>query len=247
MNPISELHSQMGEMRSVGVEEFGSSLIVAPHPDDETLGCGGTVALMRKNGIPVHFLFVSDGSMSHPNSKKYPAEKLTKVREKEAKTAVLSLGGEVDHIEFLRLKDTMVPHENDNLFEETVGKIVNIMDDLQPQTVFVPWQKDPHRDHQATWKIMSEAVSRSKIKPRFIEYPIWLWELGSPEDMEFLDRMEKFTVNIEDTLEMKNKALAAHTSQVTHMIDDDPDGFMLTPEVIAHFDISRELFFESAT
>lgn len=245
MDQISELHSHIGKMKSVKVEEFGSSLIVAPHPDDETLGCGGTVALMRKNGIPVHFLFVSDGSMSHPNSKKYPAKKLTQLREKEAKAAVLSLGGEVDHMEFLRLKDTRVPHENDSKFEETVEKIVKIVDDLKPKTVFVPWQKDPHIDHQATWKIMSEAVNRAKVKPRFIEYPIWLWELGSAEDMELLDRMKKFTVNIEDTLDMKNKALAAHTSQVTHMIDDDPEGFMLTPEVIAHFDIPRELFFEA--
>lgn len=245
MDQISELHSHIGEMKSVKVEEFGSSLIVAPHPDDETLGCGGTVALLRKNGIPVHFLFVSDGSMSHPNSKKYPSEKLTKVREKEAKAAVLTLGGEIENMEFLRLKDTRVPHENDSQFKETVEKIVKIIDDLQPQTVFVPWQRDPHRDHQATWKIMSEAVNKAKVKPRFIEYPIWLWELGNLDDMESLDRMKKFTVNIEETLEMKNKALAAHTSQVTHMIDDDPEGFMLTPEVIAHFDIPRELFFES--
>ncbi|MEO6685962.1 MAG: PIG-L deacetylase family protein [Dyadobacter sp.] len=246
MDQISELHSRIGKMKSVKVEEFGSSLIVAPHPDDETLGCGGTVALMRKNGIPVHFLFVSDGSMSHPNSKKYPAKRLTKVREKEAKNAVLTLGGQVDHMEFLRLKDTKVPHEHDNQFEETVQKIVKIIDEIEPQSVFVPWQKDPHPDHQATWKIMSEAVNRAKIKPRFIEYPIWLWELGNPKDLELLDRMKKFTVNIEDTLGMKNKALAAHTSQVTHMIDDDPEGFMLTPQVIAHFDIPRELFFESA-
>jgi LmbE family N-acetylglucosaminyl deacetylase len=148
-------------------------------------------------------------------------------------------------MEFLRLKDTKVPHENDNQFHETVKKVVKIINDLQPKTVFVPWQKDPHVDHQATWKIMTEAVRQAKVKPRFIEYPIWLWELGNPEDMELLDRMDKFTVNIEDTIEMKNKALAAHTSQVTHMIDDDPEGFMLSPEVIAHFDIPRELFFEA--
>ncbi|TKT93228.1 PIG-L family deacetylase [Dyadobacter frigoris] len=93
---------------------------------------------------------MSDGSMWYPNPKKYPSEKLTRVREQEAKTAVLILRAEIAHMEFLRLKDSMVPHENDNQFQETVEKIVKIIDDLQPKTVFVPWQKDPHRDHQAT-------------------------------------------------------------------------------------------------
>ncbi|WP_170982710.1 hypothetical protein [Dyadobacter frigoris] len=42
------------------------------------------------------------------------------------------------------------------------------------------------------------------MKPRFLEYPIWLWELGKPEDMELLDQMKKITVDIEETLEVKN-------------------------------------------
>ena len=245
MDKISELHSHIGKMKSVDVREFGPSLIVAPHPDDETLGCGGTVALLRRIGIPVYFLFVSDGTMSHPNSVEYPAPRLMKVREEEAKQAVLTLGGDMKHIKFLRLKDTQVPNEEDNLFMETVQDIVKLMDKIKPETVFVPWEKDPHRDHQATWKIIAEAMKYVQDKPRFLEYPIWLWELGNPEDLELIDRMQKFTVNIEETLDIKNKALAAHVSQVTPMITDDPQGFMLTPEVIAHFDIPRELFFES--
>jgi LmbE family N-acetylglucosaminyl deacetylase len=245
MNKISELHSHIGKMKSVAVREFGSSLIVAPHPDDETLGCGGTIALLRQNGISVHFLFVSDGTMSHPNSLEYPAPRLMKVREEEAKQAVLTLGGDVKNIEFLRLKDTQVPNEEDDLFMETVQKIVKWMDKIKPETVFVPWEKDPHRDHQATWRIMSEAMKHVQAKPRFLEYPIWLWELGKPEDLELIDRMEKFTIDIAETLDIKKRALAAHVSQVTPMIKDDPEGFMLTPEVIAYFDIPRELFFES--
>ncbi|GLU54857.1 hypothetical protein Dfri01_43180 [Dyadobacter frigoris] len=51
---------------------------------------------------------------------------------------------------------------------------------------------------------MFEAVNRAKMKPRFLEYPIWLWELGKPEDMELLDQMKKITVDIEETLEVKN-------------------------------------------
>lgn len=245
MNKIAELHSQIGEMETISVREFGKSMVIAPHPDDETLGCGGTVALLRKLGISVHFMFVSDGSMSHPNSKKFSAEKLMKLREKEAKKAVRILGGEIENVEFMRLKDSLVPHEDDDHFLEIVEKMAERINEIKPDTVFVPWQKDPHCDHQATWEIMHEAVKKANVKPRFIEYPIWLWELGNQDDVMLIDHMKKWAVNIEDTLDLKNKALAAHVSQVTNFIDDDPEGFILSPEVIAHFDIPRELFFES--
>ena len=246
MNKISELHRHISDIDTIPANAFGSSLIIAPHPDDETLGCGGTAALLRREGIPVHYIFVSDGSMSHPNSKKFPAKKLTRLREKEAKQAVKILGGTSGDTDFLRLKDSQVPHEQDSQFFETVKKMVKLMDQIQPETVFVPWQKDPHCDHQATWKIMTEAMKHVRQKPRFLQYPIWYWERGNPDDMTLIEKMQKWSVNIEDTLEIKNKALAAHVSQVTHLIDDDPEGFMLSEQVIAHFNIPRELFFESA-
>lgn len=242
---ITELHNHIDVLEKIRVQDLGASLIIAPHPDDETLGCGGTVALLRKYDIPVHFIFVSDGTMSHPNSKKFPELKLRKLREKEAKEAVLALGGDKDCMEFLRIKDTRVPHRNDPDFMETVARIAKSILAIQPETVFIPWQKDPHRDHQATWEIMSEVWSKLENKPRVLEYPIWLWELGNPEDVEVIDQMKKLAVNIEETLPVKNKALSAHVSQVTAMIDDDPEGFMLSEQVIAHFNIPTEVFFES--
>jgi len=245
MNKISELHGQIGDMATVPAHEFGASLIIAPHPDDETLGCGGTAALLRRQGIPVHYIFVSDGSMSHPNSKKFPARKLAQLREKEARHAVKILGSTKDDMDFLRLKDSLVPHEQDSQFDETVDKMVKLINQIRPESVFVPWEKDPHCDHRATWKIMTEALKHVKEQPRFLQYPIWFWEMGNPDDLALIDEMKKWSVNIEETLDIKNQALAAHVSQVTHLIDDDPEGFMLSEQVIAHFNIPREIFFES--
>jgi len=242
---ITKLWSQLGDLEAVDVKKFGISLVIAPHPDDETLGCGGTVALLRKLEIPVHFIFVSDGTMSHPNSKKFPESKLRKLREKEAKDAVVTLGGDSECMEFMRIKDTRVPNREDADFSDTVHRMIKSINLIQPETVFVPWQKDPHRDHQATWEIMSEVLKKLDVKPRVLEYPIWLWELGDPEDVASIDQMKKLTVNIEETLPAKNKALTAHVSQVTRMIYDDPEGFILSPEVIAHFNIPTEVFFES--
>ena len=74
--------------RVADLAQIGNALVIAPHPDDESLGCGGTIALLRQRGYSVHVLFVSDGTMSHPNSPAYPAERLRKVREAEALDAL---------------------------------------------------------------------------------------------------------------------------------------------------------------
>ncbi|MCF2442571.1 PIG-L family deacetylase [Dyadobacter sp. CY345] len=245
ISEITQLHNQLGELEMIQVRDLGVSIVMAPHPDDETLGCGGTMALLRKLEIPVHFIFVSDGTMSHPNSKKFPASKLRELREKEAENAVLTLGGDKECIEFLRIKDRSVPYPDDAGFAEIVEKLVKIITDIKPETIFIPWQNDPHPDHKATWEIISEVKKHLKFNRRILEYPIWLWELGNPEDVAVIDRMRKFAVNIEETLPLKIQALLAHESQVTRLIDDDPEGFMLSPEVIAHFNIPTEVFFES--
>jgi LmbE family N-acetylglucosaminyl deacetylase len=245
MNKFEQLKEELSRLQPFSPARFGASMIVAPHPDDETLGCGGTVALLARSGIPVHFVFVSDGSMSHPNSKKFPAFRLRKLRESEARNAVRKLGGEVSNIEFLRLKDSMVPNREDLDFMKTVSKIAKHVDLIRPHSVFIPWQRDPHQDHRATWNIMQEALHRTTYRPRVLEYPVWFWERGDPADFEALDAMSKLVVNVEEMLSIKNEALAEHVSQVTHLIDDDPDGFILSPEVIAHFNTPLEVFFES--
>jgi len=247
MESIATWHDRILELETVSPRQMGASLIIAPHQDDETLGCGGTAALLLKMGCAVHFLFMSDGTMSHPNSKKFPAEKLQQLREDEAREAVRILGGNPDDITFLALKDSRLPHEQDYQFTEVVKNVSEFITSVAPETIFVPWRNDPHQDHRATWQILNAAIKSLKLKPRMLEYPVWLWERGDPDDMEQLEKMQKWCVNIETTLEVKNKALAAHVSQVTHLIDDDPEGFILSEQVIAHFDIPREIFFESIT
>ncbi len=241
---ITKLKDDILDIKDEPVCSFGSSLIVAPHPDDETLGCGGTVALLLREHCEVNFIFVSDGAMSHPNSKKYPAAKLRDLREKEAIKAVRILGGCKENIEFLALPDRNVPSCGRPYFESLVRFMIRHIERLAPQTVFVPWQNDPHPDHQASWQILSEAISRLSVKPRLLQYPIWLWEMGSDQDILLIQNMHLISVNIETVLEIKQRALAAHESQVSGLIDDDPEGFQLSEQVIAHFNNPREIFFE---
>ena len=94
------------------VKSFGKTLVVAPHPDDESLGCGGAIALLRKFDFEVSILVLSDGTLSHPNSVKFPKEKLRDLRENELIEAAKILGVKTENITFCRYQDRNVPDEN---------------------------------------------------------------------------------------------------------------------------------------
>ena len=224
---------------------IGSTLVVAPHPDDESLGCGGTISQLRAQGYPVHVLFVSDGTMSHPNSPTYPAERLRDLRELEAREALQILGVDADACTFMRCPDRQVPTSDKPGFSDIVKVVSKLIERLAPSTIFVPWRRDPHPDHRASWQFIREAVRHRTTQPRVLEYLIWLWELGTETDMPDPNAVRVWRVAIDSVMEQRNRAVAAHRSQVTRLIDDDPTAFYLSPDLLAHFDQPRELFLEA--
>lgn len=226
------------------LEAFGTTLVIAPHADDESLGCGGTIALLRRAGVPVRILLVSDGSMSHPNSQKYPAEKLMELRECELLIAADLLGVPADDVHFMRLQDSRVPDCDDTQFEEAAQAIASIITAVRPQTILVPWRRDPHRDHGATWQLVNKAVSLSPIPYRVLEYMVWLWERANAQDLPRDGEMKVWSVDISSVLTQKHQAIAAHVSQTTALIDDDPQGFTLSAPMLAHFNHPAEYFLE---
>src|SRR6476646_4617280 len=82
-----------------------SALIVAPHQDDETLGCGGLIALKREQGIPVQVVFITDGAASHTWHPRFKAGEIAPIRKQEALTALAILGVEQTQIHFLDKRD----------------------------------------------------------------------------------------------------------------------------------------------
>jgi len=235
---------QAVEIKAANLQIFGTTVVVAPHQDDESLGCGGTIALLRQLGLPVHVIFVSDGSRSHPNSKKYPAEALRKLRETEALIALQILNVPVGNAFFMRLKDTAVPDGHSPGFDAAVQQMLEELKRIQPKTILVTWEKDHHPDHRSSWQILNKAVSKLDQKPRVLQYLIWIWELGNQNDVSHNQNLKWFYVDIKAVEEVKKRAIAAHASQVSRLIDDDPEGFILSPEILAHFDYTDELFIE---
>ncbi len=223
---------------------WGKTLVVAPHPDDETLGCGGAIALLRRFVLPVSVLFISDGTKSHPTSQKYPPLRLRDLREREASEALTLLGADAAAATFLRLPDGAVPARLDPGFTQAAALCRAFLAGDQPQTILLPWRRDPHPDHRATSQLMQAALSTLAAQPRLLEYPVWAWERAAPGDIPQPREARAFRLEMQDAAAAKQAAVAAHESQVTHLIDDDPHGFWLSPEVLAHFARPWEVYLE---
>ena len=224
------------------VQTFGKALFVAPHPDDESLGCGGAIALLRKFGASVEILVVSDGTLSHPNSVKFPKEKLRSLRENELIEAAEILGVNSESITFFRYPDRNVPDENSPEFDEAVKRCREYLAVTNPQTIFVPWRRDPHPDHRAAYQLFNAARSENQ---QIIEYPIWLYELAGSDDAPLQTEVSAFRLDITSVVETKQKAIRAHASQTTDLIDDDAQGFRLSEEVLQNFAAPFEIYLKA--
>ena len=221
------------------VERLGRLVVLAPHPDDESLGCGGLLALAADVGLAPRVLVVTDGTRSHPGSAAYPAPRLRALREAEARAACDALGAEVA---FLRHPDCGLPAPETAAFPRAARDLAARLADAD--TVLVPWRRDPHCDHEATWHLARAAVAQLGRTVRWIEYPVWAWtRVGQPEAPR-AGEARAWRLDVSAALPRKRRAVAAHRSQTTDLIGDDPDGFCLSPEMLATFDRPYELFLE---
>lgn len=227
------------------VLDWGKTLIVAPHPDDESLGCGGAIALLRKFDLDVFVLVLSDGTLSHPHSKKFPPEKLRNLREFEIKNALNILGVAENNIEFFRYEDRSVPTENSGNWKEAVEKCCQYLIRIKPKTILVPWRRDPHPDHRAAFQIIKHATQKLFGNIKIIEYPIWLWEIAENSDAPQATEVLAWRLDIEKVLDKKLRAINQHKSQTTDLIDDDAEGFRLSPEILENFATPWEVYLES--
>jgi LmbE family N-acetylglucosaminyl deacetylase len=228
------------------VTKLGKAVVVAPHPDDETLGCGGLMALMARLGHPAHVLMITDGSRSHPHSITHPPTKLAAVREKESIDAISCLGMLPSNITFMRYPDCGLPHEDSREFEITVKRLIETLLALMPDTVLIPWRRDPHCDHIATWRLLKSAVAGLPWHPRVLEYPIWAWTQADGECAPRVDEGEPLRLDISPAVTGKKLAVTQYHSQLGAVIHDDPEGFVLKPETLAHFSRPWEFFIESS-
>lgn len=213
-------------------------LILAPHADDESLGCGGLIAASVAEGVLPMVLILTDGSQSHPNSPSFPPRRLIAAREQEAYDAVAALGLPKHRLRFLRLPDAAAPTAGP-VFDAAVRTILDLAVHAGAEAILSPWEHDPHCDHQAA-HLMAEAVSRL-VSVRRWAYPVWGWTL--PDEHLLPDiPLNGVRVEIVHVMQQKRRAIASHATQYSDLINDDPAGFRLPPELLSVFDGPYETF-----
>lgn len=226
------------------LNEIKRCLILAPHPDDESLACGGLIQLLVQKGCDVRVILTTDGSQSH-QSLTYPPDRLAELRYTEMVSALEFLGLSQDKLSGYKSKDSAMPAKGEDGFDALSKKLHADLSSFLPQLILVPYELDPHRDHRATFQLLFSALKNvTDYKPTIWEYPIWLYENASKNDIPKLEAGELKFLEIKDHLQQKNKAIHAHRSQTTQMINDDPTGFMLTEGMIGNFLTGKEYFMQ---
>jgi len=210
-------------------------VVVAAHPDDETLGAGGLIATAAANGTDVSVIVATDGEASHPG-----AAGLGIRRRLELVEALHELAPRA-RLRFLGLPDgglrESVPALREALDRELGALPFGVL-------LAVPWWGDGHRDHRVVGEVAS-AFSGPGV--RVIGYPIWLWHWGDPRDTDAVvepDRWRLLPLS-EEAAAAKAAALTRHVSQVTALTGAQDDQPILHDTMRAHFARPFELFIDA--
>jgi len=169
-------------------------LVFAPHPDDETLGCGGSLALHTRAEDPVRVVFLTNGSRGD-FSGKAKRDEYIELRRKEAIKASQVLG--VTDVVFWSYEDRHLAESKGIL-----SRMVDALEGYNPQLVYVPSPLEFHPDHRAASFFVCQAIRRYSG-----ENEIAFCEIGQPIWVNCL-------VDISGVLNRKKKAIKAYKSQL---------------------------------
>lgn len=174
-------------------------VVVAPHPDDETLAVGGLLAELVQRQVEVTVVAVTDGEGSHPDQ---PGLASRRRREQEAACAALGIDVQIERL-----------HLPDRQVAEHIDVVASLLDDrCDPDTVLVaPWEHDGHSDHDACGRAARRVATSADST--LLAYPVWAWQWADPQDLEHLS-MRKITLSA-PSREAKDAAIACYRSQTT--------------------------------
>ncbi len=209
-------------------------VIVAPHPDDEVLACGGLLQQLGAMRMPMLIVAVTDGEASHPGSDTWTRARLQTVRPDETMAALAVLGLDAVPVTRLELPDGGVaPREHD--LAQALAALIAPGDLL-----LTTWRHDGHPDHEATARACATAAGGCGAA--LVEAPIWGWHWSRPGDASMpFDAARRLMLD-DATLARKRAALACFESQ---LVSDDGAGHdaILTRNTLERLLNPFELYF----
>jgi LmbE family N-acetylglucosaminyl deacetylase len=209
------------------------AVVFAPHPDDETLGCGGTVLKKTRAGADVSLVVMTDGRGSHRAL--MDEDRIKEIRAREADLAASRLGIAQGHVHQLGIPDKGLKDH----FGEAVERVEAILEREAPSELYVPYLHESPSDHLETRRAVLEAVRSRPASVTVYEYPVWFWyhwpwvpypldnrrdlpQVVAENAVSAVHFIRDFNscVYIGDVLDDKQHALDAHASQMTRLVDD---------------------------
>lgn len=212
---LTTFRSLLGDGPILATPPFTKVLVLAAHPDDETAGCGGTIALLADAGATVEVAIATSGEATS-GADLEPGE-VARRREAEGRRACGLLGARPPR--YLSHADGGLPAALDALARD-LGALVA---DVAPEAIFLPWFLDGHPDHQA----LGRALERAGV-PAGIE--LWGYETWTPLPPNRL-------VDITKVFERKERALAAY--ETAHLAFDVSSMLGINRYRSAHAQVGR--------
>ncbi|MRW89702.1 PIG-L family deacetylase [Duganella sp. FT80W] len=213
------------------------AVIVAPHPDDEVLACGGLLQQLHAQRTRTVLLAVTNGAASHPGSTLLTPTDLARLRPRETEAALAALG----------LSGTAAPqvlraHLDDGRVQAGLEQLHNLLLQLlrPDDVVFVTWRQDGHPDHEACG--LAASLAARACRATLVEMPVWGWHWAAPGDGRVpWQRARRLELGA-DQLQRKRRAVACFQTQ----LQEDPStgqAAVLGPHVLARLLRPYEIYF----
>lgn len=182
---ISQIQAKIGAL--VPAKKI---LVLAPHQDDEVIGCGGTILRYLKEGTEVRIIYMTDGRYGVIDGNR-------NIRNEEAKSVWQDYN----------VEQVFLNHEDSHLhLSEAESELKEYIDKYRPDIIFTPWLLDQHIDHQYTTSFLQKAL----LELRDYEVSVALYEVMSPLYANLL-------INITPEFERKMELLRKYESQLKFM------------------------------
>lgn len=179
-------------------------LVIAPHPDDETLGCGGSILRHVSEGKKVHWLIATNMQKDYGFS-----EEQIKTRKEEInKVTDFYSFSSVHRLNFPTCKLDEIPF---NEVIESIGKVIN---KLQPDTIYLPFKGDAHSDHMIIYNasVVHTKWFRNKKLSQVLIYET-LSETDFQNDVTVNTFRPNLYIDISKYIEGKLKAMSVYESE----------------------------------
>mgnify|MGYP003779212615 CR=1 FL=1 len=228
---------------SDGLAVLVRPLIIAPHPDDEVLGCGGLIARCRAGGGRVQVVILTGGERSHEGCCRLDGRAVSQARRRLAVKAGNRLILQQSCFTFLDWGDGRVGLGGPGEFSRRTDELAQVIERIQPEAVFAPHPFEGWSDHEAAERITRAAIARSGVTCRLFHYCVWFW-FSMPLRRAFrIDWHKARLLDIADVYEHKQAAIDEYLKPCAPC--GNPWSGVLPREFLNAFKWKKELFFEA--